>query len=145
MVFWKAWIYCHLKVDMRNCVLLLWSSIRSWRQETKFKPVLFCLKIGFMIFFCQEGWLVFFDLLTLVAYLITNHIYILYIYIRFENEYFVGNILNKPQLICLPTVKWFHAFSYCIDSFIWTQLNSFKYFCLTQIIICRITHLFAHS
>ena len=29
--------------------------------------------------------------------------------ICFVNIYFVGNILNKPELICLYTVKWFQV------------------------------------
>ena len=35
-------------------------------------------------------------------------IFIIYIYIyKIENEHFVGNILNKPELICLQKIKWF--------------------------------------
>ena len=59
--------------------------------------------------------------------------------------------LNESDLICLHTVKWFQVLicntynpiSYY--SFVCTQLNGFKYWYLTLIILFHITHLFAHS
>ena len=38
-----------------------------------------------------------------------DDIYI-YIYTRFVFEYFVGNILKMPQLICWHLVEWFQVF-----------------------------------
>ena len=62
----------------------------------------------------------FYGISTLIDYLIPNPVYIyIYIYpdIWFVNEYFVGNILNKTDLICLHTVKWFQVLvCYTINS-----------------------------
>ena len=66
-------------------------------------------------------------------------------------EYFVVNILNKPELICLHTVKWFQSLisngnnSIYYESFVCTQVNGFNYCCLTLIILFNITHLFTHG
>ena len=43
---------------------------------------------------------------TLEDYLIPNPVYTL---IKLVNELFVGNTLNKPEFICLHTVKWFQV------------------------------------
>ena len=56
-----------------------------------------------------------------------------------------GNILNKPELICLHKVKWFQVLQSNTNSFIFTQLNGFKYSYLIQMILFNITHLFVHS
>ena len=41
--------------------------------------------------------------------------------------YFVGNILNKPEVICLHIIKWFELLLSNTNSFICTHLNAFKY------------------
>ena len=49
----------------------------------------------------------FYGVSTLVGYLMPNPVYASASNVRFVNEYFVGNILNKFELIYLHTVKWF--------------------------------------
>ena len=50
---------------------------------------------------------------------------------KFLNEYFVGSILNKEELICLHTVEWFQVFlsntndSILHDSFICMEMVLF--------------------
>ena len=42
--------------------------------------------------------------------------------------------LNKPELICLHTLKWFQVLLYNTNSFICTQINGFEYWCLTLVV-----------
>ena len=43
--------------------------------------------------------------------------------IEFVNESFFANILNKSEIICFHTVKWFQVLLSNTNSFICTQLN----------------------
>ena len=53
--------------------------------------------------------------------------------------------LNETEFICLHTVKWFHVLLSDITSFIFPQLNGFKYCYLTLVILFNIIHSIAHS
>ena len=51
----------------------------------------------------------------------------------FVNEYFVDNILNKPELICFHTIKWFLVMLYNSNNslkqqpIVSTQLHGYIY------------------
>ena len=73
------------------------------------------------------------------------------VYIKFKmNNLEVISILNKLELICLHTVKWFQVLlsnSYnfiSYESFVCIQLNGFKYCYLTRIILSYINCFSVH-
>ena len=45
---------------------------------------------------------------------------------------------NEPELICLHTVKWLQVLQSNTNSFIRTQLNGFKYYNLTQVVLFNV-------
>ena len=52
-----------------------------------------------------------------------------YVYIKYKgfvNEYMSTIFLNRPELICMHTVKWFKVLQSDINSFIFSRLNGFK-------------------
>ena len=59
--------------------------------------------------------------------------------------------LNEPELLFLPTIKWFHLFllnmnnSIYHQSFVYTQFNVFKNCYVSLTIQLNIWHLFTHS
>ena len=81
--------------------------------------------------YAMVGWLFgrfcFFGISNLVGYLKSNPVDAYILYIWFVNKLFLGNILNKPELICLHIVQWFQVLLSNTNSFFSIQLNGLKY------------------
>ena len=73
----------------------------------------------------------FYGISNFVGYLMLNPVYTYILNIWLVNEELLGDVSNKPELICLHTIKWFQVLYQ-----IWTILFScFKHCYLILIVL----------